>query len=112
MNEEYQERSESCQPPRRRKKKKRFNPFVLLFKFIAFIAMIGIITGCIVASVLTVYVLNTLDASDKIELDNVKMSFTTIIYAENEDGDYFELQRVQNNENRVWVDYDKIPQSV
>jgi len=112
LNEEYQERSESRQPPRRRKKKKRFNPFVLLFKFIAFIAMIGIITGCIVASVLTVYVLNTLDASDKIELDNVKMSFTTIIYAENEDGDYFELQRVQNNENRVWVDYDKIPQSV
>ena len=75
--------------------------------------MIGIITGCIVASVLTVYVLNTLDASDKVELENVKMSFTTILYALDEETDeYFELQRVQNNENRVWVDYSDIPQSV
>ena len=49
LNEEYQERSESRQPPRRKKKKKRFNPFVLLFKFIAFIAMIGIMMESIVA---------------------------------------------------------------
>lgn len=75
--------------------------------------MVGIITGCIVASVLTVYVLNTLDASDRVELDNVKMSFTTIIYAKEENSDdYFELQRVQNNENRIWVDYSDIPQSL
>ena len=41
------------------------------------------------------------------------MSFTTILYALDEDtGEYFELQRVQNNENRVWVDYSDIPQCV
>lgn len=99
--------------PRKRRRRKRFNPFVPLFKLIAIIIMVGIITGCIVASVLTVYVLNTLDASDKVELEEVKMSFTTIIYAKNEGSDdYFELQRVQNNENRIWVDYSDIPQCV
>lgn len=99
--------------PRKRRKKKRFNPFVPLFKLIAIIIMVGIITGCIVASVLTVYVLNTLDASDKVELEAIEMSFTTIIYAKNENSDeYFELQRVQNNENRIWVDYSDIPQCV
>ena len=99
--------------PRKRRRRKRFNPFVPLFKLIAIIIMVGIITGCIVASVLTVYVLNTLDASDRVELDEVKMSFTTIIYAKNEGSDdYFELQRVQNNENRIWVDYSDIPQCV
>ena len=113
MSGEYVERLENQPPKRRKRRKKRFNPFTLLFKLIAVIIMIGIITGCIVASVLTVYVLNTLDASDQIKLDNVKMSFTTIIYAKNQDSeDYFELQRVQNNENRVWVDYSDIPQSV
>ncbi|MBP1578293.1 MAG: hypothetical protein J6C75_07415, partial [Oscillospiraceae bacterium] len=97
--------------PRKRRRRKRFNPFVPIFKLIAIIIMVGIITGCIVASVLTVYVLNTLDASDRVELDEVKMSFTTIIYAKNEGSDdYFELQRVQNNENRIWVDYSDIPQ--
>lgn len=102
-----------AQRPKKRRRKKRFNPLVPIFKLIAVIMMIGIITGCIVASVLTVYVLNTLDASDKVELDAVQMSFTTIIYAKNEDSDdYFELQRVQNNENRIWVDYSDIPQSV
>ena len=97
--------------PKRRKKNTGFRPLLLAAKLLAVLMMIGIITGCIVASVLTVYVLNTLDASDKVELE--KMSFTTILYALDEETDeYFELQRVQNNENRVWVDYSDIPQSV
>lgn len=100
-------------PSKRRKRKSRNNPLSIFGKLFAVIIMVGIITGCIVASVLTVYVLNTLDASDRVELDNVKMSFTTILYAKEEDSDeYFELQRVQNNENRIWVDYSDIPQSL
>ncbi len=99
--------------PRRKKKRSRFSPLILVAKFLSILLMIGIITGCIVASVLTVYVLNTLDASDKVALENVKMSFTTILYAlDEETNEYFELQRVQNNENRIWVDYTDIPQSV
>ena len=47
------------------------------------------------------------------QADRVEITKTGhLLYAENEDGDYFELQRVQNNENRVWVDYSDIPQSV
>lgn len=100
-------------PSKRRRRKPRYNPLAIFGRFLAVIIMVGIITGCIVASVLTVYVLNTLDASDRVELDNVKMSFTTIIYAKEENSDdYFELQRVQNNENRIWVDYSDIPQSL
>ncbi|MFV0497824.1 MAG: transglycosylase domain-containing protein [Candidatus Fimivivens sp.] len=96
-----------------RRRSPLYNSLVIFGKFFAVIIMIGIITGCIVASVLTVYVLNTLDSSDRVELDNVKMSFTTILYAKEEDSDeYFELQRVQNNENRIWVDYSDIPQSL
>ncbi|WMJ84437.1 transglycosylase domain-containing protein [Oscillospiraceae bacterium LTW-04] len=100
-------------PSKRRRRSPRYNPLAIFGKFFAVIVMVGIITGCIVASVLTVYVLNTLDSSDRVELDNVKMSFTTILYAKKENSDeYFELQRVQNNENRIWVDYSDIPQSL
>lgn len=95
------------------RRRRRFGVFAFVGRLIAIFIMIGIITGCIVASVLTVYVLNTLDSSDRVQLDAVKMSFTTILYAQKEDSDeYFELQRVQNNENRIWVDYTEIPQSV
>ncbi len=112
MSVESTRQSEN-RPSKRRRRKPRYNPLAIFGRFFAVIIMVGIITGCIVASVLTVYVLNTLDASDRVELDNVKMSFTTIIYAKQENSDeYFELQRVQNNENRVWVDYSDIPQSL
>ncbi len=88
-------------------------PFITVGRAIAIVLMICIITGCIVASVLTVYVLNTLDEGDSVQLDDVKYSFTTILYApDKQTGDYYELQRVQNNENRIWVDYDRIPESV
>jgi penicillin-binding protein 1A len=106
-------RQQENRPSKRRRRKPRYNPLGIFGRFFAVIVMVGIITGCIVASVLTIYVLNTLDSSDRVELDNVKMSFTTILYAKKENSEeYFELQRVQNNENRIWVDYSDIPQSL
>jgi len=98
---------------RQRRKVRRLSPIRLIGRFIAILFMIGVITACIVACVLTVYVLNTLDSSDKIVLDTAAMSYTTIIYAEDaETGEMIELQRVQNSENRIWVDYDQIPQAM
>jgi len=93
--------------------RRRFWPLRLIGRILAILIMIGVITGCIVASMLTVFVLNTLDSSDRIVLDSAAMSYTTIIYAEDtETGNYVELQRVQNSENRIWVDYDQIPQAM
>ena len=98
---------------RRPKKRRRGGPLRFIGRLIAVMLMIGTITGCIVACVLTVYVLNTLDSSDRIVLDSAAMSYTTILYAEDSDtGEYVELQRVQNSENRIWVDYDQIPQAM
>lgn len=79
-------------------------------RFIAILFMVGIITGCIVASVLTVYVLRYINSDDPVSLDNFEMKYTTIIYApEHDTGEYYELQRLQTQENRIFVSYDKIP---
>jgi penicillin-binding protein 1A len=97
----------------KKRPRRRGSALRIVGRLIAVLIMIGIITGCIVASVLTVYVLNTLDSSDRIVLDSAAMSYTTIIYAQDSDtGEYVELQRVQNSENRIWVDYDDIPQAM
>ena len=72
----------------------------------------GIITGCIIACVLTVYILRYVNSDDQVSLDNIDMRYTTILYTEETDpetGDYVELQRLQTIENRIWVDYDQIP---
>ena len=72
--------------------------------------MVGIITGCIVASVLTVYILRYINAEEQISLDSLSMKYTTILYAKDAStGETYELQRLQAMENRIWVPYNKIP---
>ncbi|MBE6883098.1 MAG: hypothetical protein E7487_00680 [Ruminococcaceae bacterium] len=73
--------------------------------------MVLVITGCIVASVLSVYILNMIDDTTEIDLRNIDLSYTTIMYAEDkETGEFAEIHRMQANENREWVDLDEIPQ--
>lgn len=79
-------------------------------RVIAVLIMVGIITGCIVASVLTVYVLRYMNSEEPLNLDDLNMRYTTILYANDENGQPYELQRLQTKENRIWVDYNNIPQ--
>lgn len=81
-------------------------------RFIAVMIMVGIITGCIVASVLTVYVLRYMNSEEPLNLDELPMRYTTILYATDENEQLYELQRLQTRENRIWVDYDNIPQDM
>ena len=40
---------------------------------------------------------------------NLELNMTTIIYAKNADGDWEEYYRLHGDENRIWVDIDKMP---
>ncbi len=92
---------------------RRYHPVRTAFRFILILIMILIIAGCVTASIMTVYIINTLDSSDSIVLEDVKLSFSTIIYAQDkESGEYKEIQTVQSDENRIWASYDEIPQAM
>ncbi|MDR2932945.1 MAG: transglycosylase domain-containing protein [Oscillospiraceae bacterium] len=83
--------------------------FSTIGRVITTIIMVGIITGCIVASVMTVYVLQYIGSDDTVNIDSLKLGYTSIIYATNKDGQVYELQRLYNIEgNRIWVNYDQI----
>ena len=80
-----------------------------------------IITGSIFATALTIYVLNYVDSTTPISLDNVELNFTSRFLAENPDYDetneeseqyvtYYTL--AQNGERRVWADLENIPKYV
>ena len=75
------------------------------------LVLIVIITGSIVATALTVYVTQFEDNTD-IDLYNIEMNSTTIIYANAADGSEVELRRVSQEANRVVVDLDKVPEYV
>ncbi|MEM1484776.1 PBP1A family penicillin-binding protein [Oscillospiraceae bacterium PP1C4] len=87
--------------------------FANIGRVIAALIMVGIITGCIVASVLTVYVLRYINSDEQLNLDDITLKYTTIIYADSsETGEPYELQRLQTAENRIWVSYDQIPKTM
>lgn len=73
------------------------------------LVLIGIITGCIVAATAMVYVLAFLDKSiTDINLTQLKLNYTTKIYAYDSGGDLVEYESLHGNENREWVDYQDI----
>lgn len=83
-----------------------------LFKTIATIIMIFIITGCIVGTVLTIYVMDYIKQEPSIDLNTLSMNYTTIVYALDEHYNDVEIKRISSHENRVWADLSEIPQCV
>ena len=71
--------------------------------------MIVIITCCIVAVSLTVYIMQFADSAFDVDLKNVDLSYTSFIYAKNSAGEMVELKRLSGDENRIWVDMEQIP---
>ena len=85
------------------------------FRVIAVILMIATIVGCVVGCWLTVYVFDILgDDTKQFDLDAFKLSYTTIIYADDpETGTAAEIQRLSSKDgSRIWVDFADIPKHV
>ncbi len=75
--------------------------------------LVFLLTGCIIVSAFAVYAFAIIggdmenDIIAKQDLDDLALSYTTVIYAQNRDGNWVEHQRVHDGENRIWVDYDR-----
>lgn len=110
---------------RSRKNKRRQKPAVRILKIIGTVILsmflIVVITGSILATALTIYILNFADSSNVVSLENLQMSYTTRLLANNPDYDkndedseryalYYSLSA--NGEKRTWVDYSDIPKHV
>lgn len=73
--------------------------------------LIVVITGLIVIGAMTFYVIKVEDPG-ALDLDNVKLSYTTVFYAkDSKTGNFSPVDKVYTK-NRVWVDLDKIPMNM
>jgi penicillin-binding protein 1A len=71
------------------------NTMVLIGRLFATVILVSIITGCIGASILTVYVLKYIQGDTDIDLSSLELNYSTILYAQKPDSDeYYELQRI------------------
>ena len=68
--------------------------------------LVFLLTGCIVAGTFFVYVFAFIDGTMEEDLNNLEMSYTTVIYVQDKNGEWVEYQRLHGEENRIWVSYD------
>lgn len=83
-------------------------------RFFLCLMFIGIIAGCILTSVVAVYVFEYVEGETDVDLRNLELNYTSIIYAtDKETGEPYELQRLSNSgQNRIWAGYDEIPEQL
>ena len=81
----------------------------LIGKGLATVLLIGVITGCIVGCIMTIYVFKTFSASPEVpDITQIMDNGTSIIYTQNDSGEWEESQRLEGI-NRIWTDLPEIP---
>ncbi len=74
--------------------------------------LILVITGSIVATALTVYVMNYMDSAPIVDLNNDNLSNTSIFYATNDEGENIPIYTMSGDVKRVPVNIENVPQHV
>lgn len=100
---------------KKKKKKRKKHPVLFTFFLIFFcIFVAGMLTVISVGGSVLSYVDNFVNGSIAIDLDNYKNSQnqTSIMYGYDSEKNLVELARLHGEENRIWVDYDEMPQNL
>ena len=84
----------------------------IAIKTLVTLFLIGVITGCIVVTAMMIYVMNFMDNDNSVSLDDISLSFTTMFYAQNDEGGWEEIYRMAGDENRIEVSIEDIPKDV
>ncbi len=86
--------------------------FSVLFSTLLSIFLICIITGTIVGTAAAVYVLGLMEESSSITLEEMEISCNTSVYGYDTDGNLVTLYTVKNEDQRIPVDIQEVPQHV
>ncbi|MCL2754982.1 MAG: transglycosylase domain-containing protein [Oscillospiraceae bacterium] len=118
FREEYLENAEgNAQEEKKRKKKKmtvtkgvKYVFSVIGTTFLT-LMLIVVITVCVVAVALTVYITQFADSMYGLDLKDNELNFSSFIMAFcEEEEDFIEILQLSADENRIWVDLEDIPQ--
>lgn len=76
------------------------------------IVLVVIITGSILATSFTVYIMKFMNTADAIDISQDNIGNTTSFYALDKDGKYQLIETLSGQKKRVWVDIEKVPKIV
>lgn len=104
------------QPPRRGggKKKKKWRVLRFLVRLFCICCCLGIMVASVLAVLLSMYVVKvTEDDATLLDLDNMKLSYTTQLLAYNDDtGNWEVTAELSRNNDRKWVDHNEVPDNL
>ncbi len=86
--------------------------FSIFSRFILSLFFIMLLTGIMLVFSLNMYRSSMLENDITLNINASKVPLTSFVYANDENGNPQEYQRVYNLENRVWVDFSEIPQNM
>lgn len=77
------------------------------------IFLVAVLSITIIGSAFTVYIVNLMEGTSEIALDNVSSSYTTYIYAQDSNGEWITYDLMSSEgEKRIWCNLEAIPQYV
>jgi len=83
-----------------------FNSFL---RVIGTLILIGAVTILLFMVIFAYYVKTCITPSIDIDLDDFTLNQSSLIYYQDSNGDWQELEMLSGSENRIWVDYENIP---
>ena len=105
------QRSSSNERTRRRKKRSHVGRTI--GRVVGTLVLIGLITSALLACFAAVYIKNVIMPDASLDLDWFNMDLSTTLYYEDRGtGDYQELSTLHGTENRIWVEFDQIPEDL
>lgn len=93
-------------------KRLRYSLLKIVYKFLISILIIVFSTVLFIFGSLRLYKSAILQNDIALDINASKMALTSFVYVNNDEGEPEEYQRVYNLENRVWINFQDIPQDM
>lgn len=99
---------------KKKKKKKKHTGLFVVFTFLFCLFVAAMLTFIIVGTNVLDYATDFIDGGIVLNLDDYKdnQNQTSIMYAYDDNNNPVELARLHGEENRIWVDYDEMPENL
>ena len=102
---------ESREQPRRRRRKRRSRARRLR-NILGTVLLVALTTAALLACFAAVYVKTVIIPLTPLDLDNFQVGLNSVLYYVDESGQEHELRTLHGDENRVWVDFEDIPEDL
>lgn len=109
---ETDKKSQKKQPPKKDvkltsvKKKKSRKSLSSIGRIALSVFLVCVIAGTVIIGAMGVYIFGFMDPNIDYNLNNLKLQYTSIVYAQDpETNEYYELSSFHGEQNRIWVDY-------